>query len=110
MPNLELVKAHMCSYVDLDVFELGKLYYVLCKSNTNRKSAIATCIEKDEKHVTLKYIETITGNWKMFEDNLVIGTGVPSAKCLEIQPIELTYLIDPLNMKLGIKSEVNYKE
>lgn len=110
MPKLELVKAHMCSYVDLDVFELGKLYYVVCKKDENRKSAIATCIMKNEKCVTLKYIEKITGNWKMFEDVLVVETDLLSVKDIEIQPIELTYLIDPLNMKLGIKSEVNYKE
>ncbi len=109
MPNLELVKEHMCRYVDLDVFELGKLYYVLFKNPCNRKSAVATCIMKNEKCVTLKYIEKITGNWKMFEDVLVVETDLLSVKDIEIQPIELTYMIDALNMKLQIKSDVNYK-
>lgn len=110
MPNLELVKAHMCEFVDLDVFELGKLYYVVCNLSKGRKSAVATCIMKNEKCVTLKYIEKITGNWKMFEDVLVVETDLLSVKDIEIQPIELTYMIDALNMKLQIKSDVNYKE
>lgn len=106
--NLELVKT--CKYVDLDVFELGKLYYVVCKDDKGKKSAIATCIMKTEKCVTLKYIEKITGNWKLFEDVLVVEPDILSVKGIEIQPFYLRYHISALNRQLNIRAYVEYEE
>lgn len=108
MKELELVKHLTGDYVDLSVFEVGEIYYII-DAEKNR-SAIAVCLSVDyQDKAVFKIMEYLTGDWFFLTDHnllVVSGKNVPLAKNLYIFPVCLNYQINPLTMKLTIAAEV----
>lgn len=108
MNKLELVKKRTVDYVDLDVLDVGEIYYIV--DVAENRSIIAVCLSIDQDKAIFKIMEYLTGDWFFITDHNLFPINrdnLLSAAHLHIFPVTLNYMIDPCNMKLSIKSEIN---
>lgn len=108
MNKLELIKQATVDYVDLDVFNVGEIYYIVDISEN--RSLIAICLSISKEKAIFKVMNYLTGIWDPItsnHDQFNIDTTNPRLTAyLHIFPVTLNYMIDPCNMKITIKSEI----
>ena len=108
MNKLELIKRREVHYVDLDVFEEGEIYYIF--DVAKHQTVIAVCLLKEPDKVIFKVINYIRGDfgiWSYDHDKFALSTDTPNLADLHIFPVRLSFLIDPMNEKIMIRSEID---
>ena len=110
MQELELLKQSIYNYVDLEVFDEGELYYVIDKAK--KQSVIAVCLLNDREKVIFKVKYYIVGDFGIStfdNDKFMINVDTPNLADMRIFPVRLSFLFEPINLKLKILSEVELK-
>lgn len=108
MNKLELIKQEVYRYVDLDIFDEGEIYYIV--DVAKHQSVIAVCLLKDQDKVIFKVINYIRGDfgiWSYEHDKFALSSDTPNLANIHIYPVSLSYLIDPMNEKIMIRSEID---
>lgn len=108
MNVLKIVKQRSVDYVDFDVFDEGGIYNIYNVSN--RHSVIGVCLLKEYDKVIFKIIEYIRGDfgiWSYENDKIVLSTDTPNLADICIVPFSLSFLIDPMNEKIMLRSEID---
>lgn len=107
--ELELVKQATVDYVDLDVFTVGGIYYIV--DAAENRSIIAVCLSVSQSKAFFKVMSYLTGFWDPITDNQdqfnITCDNPHFTAYLHIFPVTLNYMIDPCNMRISIKTEIN---
>lgn len=108
MNGLEIVKQRSVEYVDFDIFDEGDIYNIFDVSNGH--SVIAVCLLKEHDKVIFKVIYYLRGDfgiWSYDHDKFTFSTDTPNLADVRIFPIKLNFLIDAMNAKIMIRSEID---
>lgn len=110
MKELEFIKQTISKYVDLDVFVVGDIYYMV--DVAKYQSVIVVCLSKDDEQVIFKVLYYIKGDFGITtyaNDKFAFYADTTNLTDIHIYPVNLSFFVEPINMKLKVLSEIDLK-